>query len=146
MQRLMVNEDSPVRDFYPLEFETDLNGKQMEWEAVVLIPFIDEIRLLEAMKPHSLRLTDEVHVQVYIVHYMYMQCTCTCSIHVYWCIPYMCTIKLMYYMYIQEIRRNSFGSCMVHSHDPAAELIVYPSPWPQFFPDITNCQVKLVIH
>ena len=56
----MVNEDSPVRDFYPLDFETDLNGKQMEWEAVVLIPFIDEGRLLEAMKPCSIYLTDEV--------------------------------------------------------------------------------------
>ena len=31
----MVNEDSPVKDFYPMDFETDLNGKQMEWEAVV---------------------------------------------------------------------------------------------------------------
>ena len=29
--------------FYPVEFATDLNGKQQEWEAVVLIPFIDEV-------------------------------------------------------------------------------------------------------
>ena len=58
----MVNEDSPVRDFYPVDFETDLNGKQMEWEAVVLIPFIDEERLLQAMKPCSVYLNDEVHV------------------------------------------------------------------------------------
>ena len=26
-----------------MEFVTDLNGKQQEWEAVVLIPFIDEV-------------------------------------------------------------------------------------------------------
>ena len=56
----MVNEDSPVKDFYPMDFETDLNGKQMEWEAVVLIPFIDEVRLLQAMKPCSIYLNDEV--------------------------------------------------------------------------------------
>ena len=56
----MVNEDSPVRDFYPMDFETDMNGKQMEWEAVVLIPFIDEERLLQAMKPCSIYLNDEV--------------------------------------------------------------------------------------
>lgn len=56
----MVNEDSPVKDFYPVDFETDLNGKQMEWEAVVLIPFIDEERLLQAMKPCSIYLNDEV--------------------------------------------------------------------------------------
>ena len=47
----MVNETSPIIDYYPPEFENDLNGKQQDWEAVVLIPFIDEKRLLEAMKP-----------------------------------------------------------------------------------------------
>ncbi|KAJ8021757.1 5'-3' exoribonuclease 1 [Holothuria leucospilota] len=46
---LMVREDSPIIDFYPQEFEEDLNGKQQAWEAVVKIPFIDEKRLLEAM-------------------------------------------------------------------------------------------------
>lgn len=56
----MVNEDSPVKDFYPVNFETDLNGKQQEWEAVVLIPFIEEGRLLDAMKPCFTHLTDEV--------------------------------------------------------------------------------------
>ena len=39
----MVDDDSSILDFYPLHLETDLNGKQHEWEAVVLIPFIDEV-------------------------------------------------------------------------------------------------------
>ena len=38
-----MDEDSPIKDFYPEEFEADLNGKMQEWEAVVLIPFIDEV-------------------------------------------------------------------------------------------------------
>ena len=38
-----MNEDSPIKDFYPEEFEADLNGKMQKWEAVVLIPFIDEV-------------------------------------------------------------------------------------------------------
>ncbi|WAR13782.1 XRN1-like protein [Mya arenaria] len=49
-QNLMTNATSPVIEFYPLDFETDLNGKQQDWEAVVLIPFIDERRLLEAIR------------------------------------------------------------------------------------------------
>ncbi|XP_040283999.1 5'-3' exoribonuclease 1 isoform X3 [Bufo bufo] len=49
-QSLMTSEDSPIIDYYPQDFRTDLNGKQQEWEAVVLIPFINETRLLEAMK------------------------------------------------------------------------------------------------
>ncbi|XP_032239667.2 5'-3' exoribonuclease 1 isoform X2 [Nematostella vectensis] len=58
-QNLMIMEQSPIIDYYPLNFKTDLNGKQQEWEAVVLIPFIDEKRLLEAMKPLYRQLTKE---------------------------------------------------------------------------------------
>lgn len=47
---LMTNADSPIIDLYPREFELDMNGKKMEWEAVVKIPFIDEKRLLKAMQ------------------------------------------------------------------------------------------------
>uniref|UniRef100_A0A8C5KDS2 5'-3' exoribonuclease 1 n=1 Tax=Jaculus jaculus TaxID=51337 RepID=A0A8C5KDS2_JACJA len=56
-QHLMTSEDSPIIEYYPPDFKTDLNGKQQEWEAVVLIPFIDEKRLLEAMETcnHSLK-------------------------------------------------------------------------------------------
>jgi len=45
----MYDANSPILDFYPLEFEQDLNGKKQEWEAIVKIPFIDEQRLLRAM-------------------------------------------------------------------------------------------------
>ncbi|KAK3589531.1 hypothetical protein CHS0354_041655 [Potamilus streckersoni] len=58
-QSLMIMDSSPVIDFYPVNFETDLNGKQQDWEAVVLIPFIMEDRLLEAMKPLERMLTTE---------------------------------------------------------------------------------------
>ncbi|KAL9634674.1 MAG: hypothetical protein Q9164_003958 [Protoblastenia rupestris] len=47
---LMTSSDSPIIDFYPRDFDLDMNGKKMEWEAVVKIPFIDEERLLPAMK------------------------------------------------------------------------------------------------
>lgn len=39
----MTEKTSPIIDFYPTEFETDLNGKKNDWEAVVLIKFIDEV-------------------------------------------------------------------------------------------------------
>lgn len=42
-QPLMTSTNSPIIEYYPLDFKTDLNGKQQEWEAVVLIPFIDEV-------------------------------------------------------------------------------------------------------
>nr|CAI5865767.1 unnamed protein product [Callosobruchus analis] len=56
---LMTEEDSIIKKYYPEEFETDLNGKKQDWEAVVLVPFIDEKLLLEAMKSCNEKLTDE---------------------------------------------------------------------------------------
>lgn len=58
-QDLMYDPNSPILDFYPLEFEQDLNGKKQEWEAIVKIPFIDEQRLLRAMNSREHRLTPE---------------------------------------------------------------------------------------
>ncbi|XP_059358130.1 5'-3' exoribonuclease 1 isoform X1 [Carassius carassius] len=55
-QHLMTSPGSPIVEYYPQDFKTDLNGKQQEWEAVVLIPFIDEKRLLTAMEPYSHKL------------------------------------------------------------------------------------------
>jgi 5'-3' exoribonuclease 1 len=31
-----------MREFYPLDFELDLNGRSTPWEAIILIPFVDE--------------------------------------------------------------------------------------------------------
>ncbi|KAL8783218.1 MAG: hypothetical protein Q9213_004782 [Squamulea squamosa] len=56
---LMTNPASPITDFYPRDFDLDMNGKKMEWEAVVKIPFIDEERLLGAMKTKDHLLTKE---------------------------------------------------------------------------------------
>lgn len=50
---LMVSPVSPVLDLYPQEFEIDMNGKRNAWEAIVLIPFVDEKRLLAAMSKYS---------------------------------------------------------------------------------------------
>ena len=46
----MTDDASPINDFYPTNFEHDMNGKKQDWEAVVKIPFIDETRLLKAMQ------------------------------------------------------------------------------------------------
>ena len=44
----MTNPHSPIVDFYPPTFEVDMEGKRAEWEAIVLIPFIHQRRLLAA--------------------------------------------------------------------------------------------------
>jgi hypothetical protein len=49
-RRLMTEPESPIIDFYPNEILTDPNGKPMPWLWVVLLPFIDEKRLLLNMR------------------------------------------------------------------------------------------------
>lgn len=59
LQNLMIDENSELIEYYPKDFETDLNGKKQDWEAVVLIPFIDEQKLLGAIKQLYAQLTPE---------------------------------------------------------------------------------------
>ena len=56
---LMLSPNSPITDFYPEEIESDPNGKAMPWLWVVLLPFIDEERLLENLVPTYEKFDDE---------------------------------------------------------------------------------------
>lgn len=60
---LMTDDDSEIIDFYPEDFDLDLNGKKQSWKAVVLLPFIDEQRLLDAMKTRYPLLSAEEHAR-----------------------------------------------------------------------------------
>jgi 5'-3' exoribonuclease 2 len=58
-RNLILDKNSPIIDFYPTDFKIDFNGKREKWQGVALLPFVDEERLLQALKPVYSTLTQE---------------------------------------------------------------------------------------
>lgn len=55
---LMTEPTSDIIDFYPTDFKIDMNGENQAWRGIALLPFIDEKRLLKAVRGKYSELTE----------------------------------------------------------------------------------------
>jgi 5'-3' exoribonuclease 1 len=108
----MWDPNSSIIDFYPQEFEQDLNGKRQEWEAVVKIPFIDEKRLLQAMN----------------CEYYVDQESCML----------MSFLAREHRLTNEEKGRNTYGTSYQFKYN-SGEPTLYPSSLPGFLPALAHC-------
>ena len=65
LRPLMLDETSEIIDYYPQNFHVDLKGKKFAWLGEVILPFIDEQRLVNA---GECRLNIYIEIDVPIVY------------------------------------------------------------------------------
>jgi len=56
---LLSSPQSEIIDFYPIKFPLDTNGFKFAWMGVNLLPFVDEKRLLKAVKGNEEHFAEE---------------------------------------------------------------------------------------
>jgi len=92
LQPLITDPKSPLTSFYPNDCRVDMEGKRMDWEAVVLLPFLDDKRLAHILSrvppsrlsPEELERTKTGHALIFtsthgLIRVHFCVCDPSCS-------------------------------------------------------------------
>jgi 5'-3' exoribonuclease 1 len=50
----LMSKDSPISDMYPETAITEMDGKNADWQGLVIIPFVDPMRVIEAVNTQTM--------------------------------------------------------------------------------------------
>lgn len=80
-RKLMLDPESPIIQFYPEDFEVDMNGKRNPWEGVNILPFIDgkllKDTIAEQCPPEKLSETERKRNKLGVNYVFTFDLTCT---------------------------------------------------------------------
>ena len=87
----MESGKSKIADAFPEKFQIDMDGRNWEWEAVVLIPFLDEHLLMEetgridmsALTPQQRARNEQGTAYIYVYLHTYIHTHIRIYIHTY---------------------------------------------------------------